>query len=122
MASIKQFLPIISGISDMSSLTDSYDSYSIDEVIDSLKYLCWDNKDKRYALWVLVVMMTFGGRDSQHDRNIISSLAHKWENDGVIDSAIFHEMKDTAETYRLITIEDNKRDLDQSIKDLIELG
>lgn len=77
MASIKQFLPIISGISDMSSVTDCYDSYSTDDVIDSLEYLCWDNIDKRYALWVLVVMMTFGGRDSQHDRNIISSLAHK---------------------------------------------
>lgn len=76
------------------------------------------DKERRQALWVLVVVLSRNGWDNSENRQKVLNVMRQWE----IDEAVFHEMKDTAETYRLITREDNKQDLDQSIKDLIELG
>lgn len=82
----------------------------------------WDDlqlaKERRQALWVLVVVLFWSGWDNYENRQRVLNVVRQWE----IDEAIFHEMKDTAETYSVITSENEKRDLDQSIKDLIELG
>ena len=75
-------------------------------------------KQRRQALWVLVVVLFGNGWDNSENRQKVLNVMRQWE----IDEAIYHEMKDTVETYRVITTEDNKQDLDQSIQDLIELG
>ena len=75
-------------------------------------------KQRRQALWVLVVVLFGNGWDNSENRQKVLNVMRQWE----IDEAIYHEMKDTVETYRVITSENNKQELDQSIKDLIELG
>ncbi|MBQ9434046.1 MAG: hypothetical protein IJU26_07510 [Synergistaceae bacterium] len=75
-------------------------------------------KQRRQVLWVLVVVLFGNGWDNSENRQKVLNVMRQWE----IDEAIYHEMKDTVETYRVITTEDNKQDLDQSIQDLIELG
>lgn len=75
-------------------------------------------KERKQALWVLVVVLFGNGWDNSENRQKVLNVMRQWE----IDEAIYHEMKDTAQTYRVITSEDDKQDLDQSIKDLIELG
>ena len=75
-------------------------------------------KELRQALWVIVVVLFVYGWDTPQNRQQVINIMHKWK----IDEAIFYEMKDTIETYRIIYSENDKRDLDKSIKELIELG
>ena len=75
-------------------------------------------KERRQALWILVVVLFVYGWDDSDNRRKVLNVMRQWE----IDEAVFHEMKDTVEAYRVITREKDKNDLDKSIKDLIELG
>ena len=75
-------------------------------------------KERRQALWILVVVLFVYGWDDSDNRQKVLNVMRQWE----IDEAVFHEMRDTVEAYRVITREKDKNDLDKSIKDLIELG
>ena len=93
----------------------------IEKLDEKLRYIYGQEqlaKERRQALWVLVVVLFGCGWDTPENRQRVLNVIRQWK----IDEAIFYEMKDTAETYRVITTEDNKQDLDQSIKDFIELG
>lgn len=87
----------------------------------TFKFFCNDiqhKKELRQALWVIVVVLFVYGWDTPQNRQQVINIMHEWK----IDEAVFYEMKDTAETYRIISSENDKRDLDRSIKELIELG
>lgn len=98
-------------------------SHNISGIIERLgKNMSWDDvqrgKERRQALWVIAVVLFVYGWDNSQNRQRVINIMHEWE----IDQAIFYELKDTAEVYGMIKNPDNKRDLDKSINDLIELG
>ena len=102
----------------ISDIVSKPDSYSFEQIIEKCKSEAVRDIEHRQAIWILCLILFYDGRDNPDNRERVLDLVNEWK----IDEAIFYEMKDTAETYRVITTEDNKQDLDQSIKDLIELG
>lgn len=120
------------------------EKYSFDDIIDELKNkifsgifsIFWDDnerdKQRRQCIWILCVLLFHEGWDNLQNRKRVLNIMHEWE----IDQAIFYEMQDTAETYRVLSqahVDDwdverkkefkrNRSDLDKSINDLIELG
>ena len=98
-------------------------SHNINEIIERLgRNMSWDDvqrgKERRQALWVIAIVLFVYGWDNSQNRQRVINTMYEWK----IDQAIFYELKDTAEIYGMITNPDNKRDLDKSINDLIELG
>ena len=102
----------------ISDIVSKPDSYSFEQIIEKCKSEAVRDIEHRQAIWILCLILFYDGRDNPDNRERVLDLVNEWK----IDEAIFYEMKDTAETYRVITTEDNKQDLDQSIQDLIELG
>ncbi len=90
----------------------------LDKMLDSVSVLEQRSKERRQALWVLVIVLFVQGWDTPENRQEVLNIMNEWK----VDQVIFYEMKDTAETYRVITSENDKRDLDKSITDLIEIG
>ena len=98
-------------------------SHNINGIIESLsRNMSWDDvqrgKERRQALWVIAIVLFIDGWKSSQNRQRVINIMRQWE----IDDSVFWEMQDAAETYRIITSENDKRDLDKSIEDLIELG
>ena len=98
-------------------------SHNINEIIERLgRNMSWDDvqrgKERRQALWVIAIVLFVDGWDNSQNRQRVINTMYEWK----IDQAIFYELKDTAEIYGMINNPDNKRDLDKSINDLIELG
>lgn len=134
MASIAGLVPKIKGQSDyewdeIKPVLRNPKNYTLEDIIDKLEgsissqyFLSWDddkrNIRRRQCIWALCLLLFREGWDNSGNRQRVLDLVQEWD----IDESVFWEMKDTAETYRMITSEDNKRDLDKSIKDLIELG
>ncbi|MBR1657916.1 MAG: hypothetical protein IJ697_05565 [Synergistaceae bacterium] len=94
----------------------------IEKLERNIQNRCWfdeqRDKERRQAMWLLSIVLFVYGWDNSQNRQRVINIAHKWN----IDQTVFYEMKDTAETYRVINSEKDKNDLDKSIKDLIELG
>lgn len=88
------------------------------KMLDSVSIIGQLRKERRQAVWVLVIVLFVHGWDTPENRQEVLNIISEWK----VDEAIFYEMKDTAETYRVITSQNDKRDLDKSIKDLIEIG
>ena len=142
MSNILQFVPKLKCQSsyrwdEIKTILENHESYSFDEIINKLKdiVLYWDddkqNQQRRQCIWVLILLADARGRKNASP---ILSLMREWG----IDEAIFYEMIDTVKTYKTLEIyqssvetwdqnlkaelENNKKDLDRSIKNLIELG
>lgn len=97
----------------------------------------WDKKERqaghRQAIWVLLVSYQ-DKLDSGGNRDMLFQQMETWD----IDKSVFYEMKDTFQTYVALDnqmkrvgawdqqlkaeLEKNKRELDASLKTLIELG
>ena len=77
------------------------------------------DKERRQAIWLLSQTLFWNGWDSNpQNRQRVINIVNKWG----IDLSVFYEMKDTVETYKVITSEKDANELDKSIVDLIELG
>lgn len=144
MASIVKLVPKVKGQSDyewdntFKPMLRNPGNYSLENIISKLKsnITSWDDekrdRQRRQCIWILCVLLFHEGWDNYSNRQQTLSLVREWG----IDEAIFHEMKDTAETYRVLKqahVDDwdaqrseefkrNKKDLDTSIRNLIELG
>lgn len=142
MSNILQFVPKLKCQSsyrwdEIKRILEIHEIYSFDEIINILKdiVLYWDddkqNQQRRQCIWILILLA-----DAKEQKNTseILSLMREWG----IDEAIFYEMIDTVKTYKTLEIyqssveawdqnlkaelENNKKDLDRSIQNLIELG
>ena len=94
----------------------------IEKLDRNIQNRCWfdeqRNKERRQAIWLLSQVLFWNGWDNSQNRQRVINIVNQWN----IDQAIFYEMKDTVEAYKVITSEKDKKDLDKSIEDLIELG
>lgn len=145
MASIAGLVPKIKGQSDytwdneMKPLLRSPDKYSLEELISKLEgnITSWDDErrdmERRQCIWILTLLLFRYGWNTTDNRERVIDLVNEWD----IDEAIFYEMKDTAEAYKTLAdyqtnagsdyrisegLKTSKHDLDESIKNLIELG
>ena len=96
----------------------------IEKLENNLSLQCWfddeqRDKEHRQAIWLLSQILFWDGWDNNpQNRQRVINIVNKWG----IDLSVFYEMKDTVETYKAANSEDDKRELDTSIKTLIELG
>ena len=144
MASIVKLVPKVKGQSDyewdntFKPMLRNPGNYSLENIISKLKsnITSWDDekrdRQRRQCIWILCVLLFHEGWDNPGNRERVLDLVNEWD----IDEAVFYEMKDTAETYKVLRqahVDDwdvkrseefkrNKKDLDTSIKNLIELG
>lgn len=142
MASIERLVPKAKGQGDwtwehIKPVLSNPDALSFDSIFRTVtgnvsSYGDDRDRQRRQAIWIFCVLLFHEGRDNYSDRQRVLGLVHQWD----IDEAIFHEMKDIAETYRVLSqahidgwdmkrkeeFTRNKNDLDKSIRNLIELG
>lgn len=144
MASIAGLVPKIKDQSDytwdneIKPMLRNPGNYSLEEIISKLEnnIYSWNDerrdRERRQVIWILCVLLFHEGWDNPGNRERVLDLVNEWD----IDESVFYEMKDTAETYNVIKhahvddwdinrseeLKRNKKDLDTSIKNLIELG
>lgn len=114
--------------------------YSLSEIIDKLEsnITSYDDErrqsERRQVIWILALLLFHQDMDTQENRDRVLDLVNEWD----IDEAVFLEMQDTAQTYKELAnyernidswdvqlkqeLANNKKDLNTSIKNLIELG
>lgn len=119
-------------------------NYTFEDIVNKLEDISsgsflsflWDDDERdirrRQRIWILCLLLFREGWDNSENRQRVLDLVQEWD----IDESVFLDMKDTAETYRVLSqahIDDwdmkrkeefkrNKNDLDKSIRNLIELG
>lgn len=143
MASIAGLVPKIKGQSDyewdeIKPVLRNPEKYNLESIIDKLEsnISSWNDekrdRQRRQCIWILCLLLFREGWDNSENRQRVLDLVQEWD----IDESVFLDMKDTAETYRVLSqahIDDwdmkrkeefkrNKNDLDKSIRNLIELG
>ena len=143
MASIAGLVPKIKGQSDyewdeIKPVLRNPKNYTLEDIIDKLEsnISSWNDekrdRQRRQRIWILCLLLFREGWDNSENRQRVLDLVQEWD----IDESVFLDMKDTAETYRVLSqahIDDwdmkrkeefkrNKNDLDKSIRNLIELG
>ena len=143
MASIAGLVPKIKGQSDyewdeIKPVLRTPEKYNLESIIDKLEsnISSWNDekrdRQRRQRIWILCLLLFREGWDNSENRQRVLDLVQEWD----IDESVFLDMKDTAETYRVLSqahIDDwdmkrkeefkrNKNDLDKSIRNLIELG
>ena len=108
----------------------SPEQYELDEIIRNLgiNVTWYDDEQKakeyRQAVFILTTILFWNGWSSSQNISKVLHAVREWK----VDEAVFYEMKDTVEAYKSMerhkgaSYEQDKADLDKSIKDLIELG